>query len=140
MSHFTKLDKAQIRSEDAFIKGARELGFTGEVTKNTAITDYFGKKENVDVSIRVGERADLGIKKDVKTGRFDMVADWWGVRRNLDGAQRQDFGESESAIQDALLRKTTKHDIIATYRRQGFMARVKENPDNTIDISLTRGG
>lgn len=139
MSHFTKLDKAQVRDKKAFIKAAQELGFEGKVTENAEIKDFYGKRETVDVAIKVGS-ADLGLKKDVKTGRFDMVADFWGIRRNLSSEQREKFGGSESDIQDALLRKTAKHDIISNYRRQGFTARVKENADNSINITLTRGG
>ncbi len=142
MSHFTKLDKAQVRDPEAFVKAVKDLGFDGKIVENKQIEDYSGSKENVAVAVQGreygGRRYDIGIQKDEATGRYNMVADWWGVSGSLTSDQRENFGHSESSIQDAVLRKTAQHDIVSSYARQGFMAQVQENDDKSINIKLTR--
>lgn len=143
MSHFTKLDRANITNADAFAAACKELGLT-DVRKNVDVKDYYGHKETVDVAARApGARYDIAIKKNA-SGRFDMVADWWGVRTH-DRAKNPvldklgAFERGDASLQDALLRTTTKHTLIANYRRQGFVARVQEDAKHNITVTLTRG-
>ena len=68
-------------------------------------------------------------------GRFDMIGDWWGICHQL---PKQLAGAVQSDVQDALLLTTTKHAIIATYARQGFMSRVSEDKTHNITDVLSR--
>ena len=77
MSHFTKIDRANIIDTNAFIAACQELGLTG-VSQNVEIKDYYGKMMKVDVAIKVG-KYHLALKKN-ENGTYDMIADWWGVR------------------------------------------------------------
>ena len=124
MSHFTKLDRAQITSPEAFKKAAKELGFT-EIKENAEMRGFMGNRQKADVvASRPGCAYDVGI---VKAGsKYDLISDWWGVRQTIDNPE------------DAFVRLTTKHTIVDTYRRQGFMAQVKTDIHNNITVTLTR--
>ncbi len=143
MSHFTKLSQADVRSPDAFIAALKELGFTGEVKRDTKIKDAAGASKNVTVSIKTGDyvrgganrEAALGLEKNEK-GRYNIVADFWAVRKNLPASLG--YVRSDKDLHDAVLRATTRQDIVSNYRRQGFIARVTENADHSVNISLTR--
>ena len=138
MSHFTKLDKANIVSQDAFLAACEELGLY-EVIKNTTITDYYGNKTNVDVAVKVG-RYHIGLQKN-QAGTYDMIADWWGVRGNLpDGKLRTALGNqfSEEDIQDCMLRYTTKHTITQKYKKLGFRINVQEDENKSLIVNMTK--
>lgn len=116
------------------------MGLT-DVRKNVAVKDFYGKSETVDVAARApGAKYDVAIKKN-STGRFDMISDWWGVRgerARYAALEKMGALASDESLQDAILRTTTKHTLIANYRRQGFMARVKEDAQHNITVTLTR--
>ena len=48
MSHFTKLDKANIVDPDAFIKACKELGFD-QVARDAKTKDYYNNEITADV-------------------------------------------------------------------------------------------
>ena len=123
MSHFTKLAKANIVDANAYIAAAKELGFS-EIKRDAELRGYMGNTQKADVVASLtGCRYDVGI---VKNGsRFDLVADWWGVRGSLSNAENR------------FVQMTTKHTIIATYARQGFMARVANKGGNVV-VTLSR--
>lgn len=127
MSHFTKLEKANIVDPKAFIAAAKELGFT-EIKEKAKMRGYMGSTMQADVVVaQPTGRYDVGI---VKNGsKYDLIADWWGVGQ-LQGTRGA----------DAFLRLTTKHTLINQYRRQGFLARVSEDVSRNITLTLTRGG
>ncbi len=143
MSHFTKLSKADVRSPDAFLAACKELGFTGEIERDITITDAVGAKKQVAVAVKTGEYnfsghdrvSHLALEKNAK-GRYDIVADFWAVRKNLPSPLS--YVQDDKELHDAILRKTTQHDLVSNYRRQGFVARVTENEDRSISISLSR--
>jgi len=131
MSHFTKLERANIVNVDAFISANKELGLT-EIRKNVEITDYYGNKIKVDVAIKVG-KYDIALKKN-DAGSYDMVADWWGLRTS-DLPAKLKACRSETDLQDLILKYTTKHTIVAKYKAQGWRANIKEENDEfTIDL------
>lgn len=143
MSHFTRLSKADVRSPEAFLAACKELGFDGEVTRDATIKDAVGASKKVAVAVKTGEYAwsgrihesHLALEKNDK-GRYDIVADFWAVRKNL--SPKLSYVQTDKELHDAVLRTTTKHDLVANYRRQGFVARVTENADHSIKITLTR--
>lgn len=143
MSHFTKLSKADVRSPEAFIAAVKELGFTGAVERDTKIKDAVGASRNVAVAIQTGvydfagrsHTAHLALEKNEK-GRYDIVADFWAVRKNLPAGLS--YVQNDKELHDAVLRTTTRQDIVSHYRRQGFIARVTTNADQSINISLTK--
>lgn len=135
MSHFTKLSKAQISNVDAFIQACADLGFT-EVKRNCKIKDYVGKEIEVDVAVNCG-RYDIALQMNKETGKYDMVADWWGIRGVLQAGKNPDI-KTDSDLQDYLLRHTTKHTIVNKYRRQGFRAEITEDEKYNLNITLSR--
>ena len=143
MSHFTKLDQANITDKAAFIKACQELGLTDITTKSDRertsprIRGYHGNTQAVDVAVRLEGLYDVGLVQGEK-GRWDMVADWtmMSVPKGIVGAVG---GTSGRDLSNALLRLTTKHTLVATYRRQGFVARVVEDAEKNIQLTLTRG-
>ena len=137
MSHFTKLDKAQITDAEAFVKACADLGFT-DVKRNCKIKDFYGKQITVDVAVKTGPRYEVALQKG-DNGKYDMVADWWGIRGEMDKERLKAHGiRNDSELQDALLRHTTKHTIITRYGRQGFRATVTEDAENNLNVSLVR--
>lgn len=135
MSHFTKLDRAQIVNADAFIKACADLGFT-DVRRDVKIKDYYGKEITVDVAVKAG-RYDIALQKN-ESGKYDMVADWWGVRGAATDLMRKAKINGDTDLQDYLLRHSTKHTIVDKYRRQGFRADVTEDEKQNLNVTLTR--
>lgn len=137
MSHFTRLAKANIVSKESFIAACKELGLN-EISTNTEITDWSGKREKVDVAAKVDGRYSVGLQK--AGSKFDMLCDW-SMAQVPEGTAKKIGGTGYARgedLRDALLRATTKHTIVAQYRRQGFLAHVTENADRSINIKLTR--
>lgn len=143
MSHFTKLDKANVTSPEAFVKALAELGFNAKPEYNVDIHDAAGQAMCCDVAVRThtydwsGRRVNhIGIQKR-KDGRYDLMSDWWSITSK--GGLPAGFAEKHGMnVTDAVLRVTTKHAIVDTYRKQGFVAQVKTNADRSISVTLTR--
>ena len=121
MSHFTKLETANIVSKEHFIAACRELGYK-DIKEGGAIRGWNGRTEAMDVAVTVpNSQYDFGIKRSADGKKFDLIA--------------EDF--LDRAILGKVVQMTTKHTIIAQYRRQGFTARVTEKAGN-LHVSLTR--
>lgn len=135
MSHFTKLDRAQIVDAEAFIKACADLGLT-DVHRDVQIKDFYGKTMKADVAVKTG-RYDLALVKN-ESGKYDMVADWWGVRGERSQQMKDAKIISDNDLQDYLLRHSTKHTIISRYRRQGFRAEIREDENQNMTVKLTR--
>lgn len=134
MSHFTKIDRANIVDAEAFIAACEELGYTN-VKRNAQIKDYYGKEMRVDVAINCG-RYDIALVKNAD-GNYDMVADWWGVRGS--GLPDRLKGcSTDEDLQNTILRHTTKHTIVSRYKRQGFRAMISEDEEQNLHVELTR--
>ena len=113
------------------------MGFS-EVVKNAKIKDYYGKEINVDVACRLpGAKYEIALQKN-ENKKYDMVCDWWGIRRSLPDACKNQGINNDSDLQDAILRHTTKHTIIRKYKRDGFRAEVTEDENHNIRLKLTR--
>lgn len=135
MSHFTKLDKAQIGNVDAFIKACAQLGFD-QVSRGAKIKDYYGKQIDADIAVKCG-KYDLALVKN-ESGKYDMIADWWGVRGVMGNEAPKHKINNDTDLQNYLLRHTTKHTIMDTYRRQGFRADVTEDANQNLNLKLSR--
>jgi hypothetical protein len=119
MSHFTKVAQVVIKSKEAFIKAAKELGF--EVVKGQ-MRGYRGATKDADVVVRKsGCEYDIGLQKN-SDGTFEMEADWYGL----------------GGVQDQLSQLTTKHTIKQTFTSQGFMVQEVKQDDGTIKLRMTR--
>ena len=139
VSHFTKLDKANIVSPEAFKLACKELGFD-HIVNEGEVESYDGSKvKAVAVAKKAASsRYGVGLVKNA-TGKYDMLSDWWGVRCYDKPSRLTELGcMSDSDIQNAILRTTTKHTILLNYRRQGFMASVKEDQQHNITVTLQR--
>ena len=134
MSHFTKIDRANIIDVTAFIAACKELGFN-DVKQNTTIKDFYGQSMNVDVAVKVG-KYDIALKKN-SNGTYDMVADWWGIRgTGLSAKFKGCFTDAE--VQDMILKHTTKNTIINKYKKLGFRASVVEDAEQNLQVELVR--
>jgi len=134
MSHFTKIDKANIVDVKAFASACEELGFTG-IKFDVEITDYFGSKITVCVAVPIG-RYDIALQKN-SNDTYDMVADWWGVMREKLPSQIKNC-RTEEDIQNLILKHTTKNTIVNNYRRQGYRASVREDEEENLHVELSR--
>lgn len=125
MSHFTKVEGAQIVSKDSFIEAVKELGFK-DIKENAPIRGWDGNKEVCDVAVRVPDcKYDFGIKRSADGKRFDLIAESF-MRHEKPG------------LLGKVVQTTTKRYIVAQYRRQGFAARVSDGTDGKIVVTLTR--
>ena len=135
MSHFVRTDKANITNKDSFIAACKELGLT-EITKDTEIKDWAGKREKVDVAAKIDNLYSVGLQKN--GSKWDMLCDWSmcypseAVSAKVGGSGRG------NDLMNALIRTTTKHTIVNTYRRQGFAARVSVDAKMNIHVTLSR--
>lgn len=120
MSHFTKVSTANIVSKESFIAACKELGYT-EIKENASIRGWAGQGLKCDVAVTVpNSKYDFGIQKN--GSKFDLIA--------------EDFLSRD--ILGRVIQMTTKHTIVAQYRRQGFVARVTQKADQSLHITLTR--
>ena len=92
------------------------------------------KHDNI---IRTGHVA-TEIANAADKGKYDMIADWWGVRGEKTAAMREHGITNDADLQDFLLRHSTKHTIVDRYKRQGFRATVTEDQEKNLNVELTR--
>lgn len=135
MSHFTKIEQANIIDTEAFVSACKELGLV-QVRRNVEITDFYDQKILVDVAITVG-KYDIALKKNA-SGTYDMVADWWAIRRERDLSDKLKKCRTDEDLQNMLLKHTTKHTIVSRYRRQGYRATVREDEEENLHVELVR--
>ena len=140
MSHFTTNSKCNIVDTKAFEDAVRELGFA-KVTRNTMLKGYMGNTMKVDIAVACGSYG-IGLIKNAE-GKYDMVADWWGLRHP--GMLPPQFikalkgeGLTDAAIQDCVLRYTTKHTIVNKYKKMGFNCATTEDKAGNIQVTMTK--
>lgn len=136
MSHFTKLDKANITNKDAFIAACKELGLT-DIETNAKITAWDRSSQTVDVAVRAKTGYDIGLKKG-EGKRWDLISDW-SMMHLPETLKKQvgGYGRGQD-LANRLVQLTTKHTVIADFRRQGFVARVTEDEKRNLHVTLTR--
>lgn len=83
MSHFSKI-KTQLTDIEMVKKALEDLGFSYTHNPDLHILGYANKQQQVDLSIRVGDGYEVGLKKNPVTEAYDIVADWYGVKMNPD--------------------------------------------------------
>jgi hypothetical protein len=139
MSHFVTNSKANIVDKKAFIAACKELGLTS-VQENVNIKDYYGKVMKVDVAVACG-KYHIGLLKNA-TGKFDMVADWWGIRCSDLPKEFKEVCKSQNMtdqdIQDCVLRYTTKNTIVNKYRLQGYACKVVDDKTGQLQVTMTK--
>lgn len=120
MSHFTKVEQANIVSKEAFVKAAEEMGY--KIKADGMIRGWNGRTTKMDVGVSCPEQEyDFGIKKNAK-GTFDLIAESFFPRKILNRASQL----------------TTKHTIISDYHKKGFLAKVSEDAQQNLVVTLTR--
>ena len=123
MSHFTKVDTVEIKDIKSFVKAAAELGF--EKIESKTMNGYQGNKMKAEVVVRKkGCQYDIGLVKQ-KSGKLDLIADWWGVNQTLRDAANK------------ISQLTTKHTIKSKYAKLGFLAKTTVK-DGRVILRLTR--
>lgn len=138
MSHFTTNSRANIVDKAAFIAAMRELGFT-DIKENATLKGYNGNTMRVDVAAHIGDYG-IGIVKN-KEGKYDMVADWWGIRTN---ARPKEFDKAlgrniiDEDVQDCVLRYTTKHTIVSKYKKLGYSCQSVADEKGNIQVTMSK--
>ncbi len=79
MSHFSKLE-TQFKDLTLVQKAVNDLNCTCQIGENMALYGYSQNKKQVDALIRFASGYDIGLKKNIKTESYDIVADWYGVK------------------------------------------------------------
>lgn len=153
MSHFTKLDKANVTDVEAFLQACAAMGMT-RVLRNVEMQAWAvgDKPVRVDVCAHFpGNKYGIGLIKNAR-GTYDMVSDWSLTGSYLAPELRGSFppgfpgtdgpGNSGHAACEAfrgrILRDVTSNAIVRRYSKQGFRAMVTEDEDHNLNVVLVR--
>ncbi len=83
MSHISKLKTEWVDAE-ILVRALQDLGYSVE-QGDLSITSLRGEKTDVEIKVRPPLSAEIGFRRH--KGKFEMVADWFGVlgvkRQNL---------------------------------------------------------
>lgn len=154
MSHFTKLDKAQVRDVKAFLAVCLDMGMT-EVQHNCEMRAWDREDAPVQVDVFAklpGCQYGIGLIKNA-TGSYDMISDWSLTGASLPTAIKKkipkyqqfpgkdlpgDAGEACDSLRGIVLRDVTRQTIVNTYTRQGFRATFAEDEKGNVNVRLRR--
>jgi hypothetical protein len=125
MSHFSKI-KTHITDKDLLIQSIRDLGYTVNTDK-TSIKGFRGEETPADLCISVpGEKYEIGFL--CKEGRYDIIADWWGLGRL-----------EKKTFHNQLAQKYAYLAAKQSLSQQGFIiAREETAPNGEIKLILRR--
>jgi len=84
MSHFTRL-RTKMTTRRTIERALTDLKYEYE-TGDVSIRGYMGQRTRAEIKVFTGHRGyDIGFSRS--NGHFDVVADWWGIRK----VKRQKF-------------------------------------------------
>ncbi len=105
MSHFSRL-KTQIVEKEFLLQALQDMGYTVEEGE-LEVQGFGGKATPVSVRASKPNSYDIGFRQ--KAGRYEIVADWWGVA----GTNQKDF-------RDQLAQRYAYRVTLAKLEAQGF--------------------
>lgn len=144
MSHVTTVTGVSIIDKAAFIEAMRELGFTN-IKENSLIKIYDGRHIQGEVSCTVsdpsrGKEYSLGLVKG-PDGKYQLVGDFmcvgWVLPQKFRDALKGK-GITDKAIQDMVMRGTTKHTLQRIAAKKGMRTRVVEGEDGTLRMTVSQ--
>ena len=134
MSHFTTI-KTKIQDKECLIEALRKVttGFS-QIVENIPIKGYQGRRRQGDVVVKTGKAFDVGFIKG-KDGSYQMVADWWGIRR--DGVLKGNHQEFLNDVQ----KEYTVSKVIKTVSKRGFRVQSQRvTPTGEIKLLVVKRG
>lgn len=129
MSHFTTV-KTKIKSLVHLIAALEDLGLEytqAEEGQLVRVRGYRGNEEMSEVSIRINEKYDIGVRKTA-TGEYELVADWSELEEMID---------TESFV-DKLTQRYAYHTVMEQIKSQGFsLDQTETEADGSIRIRVS---
>jgi hypothetical protein len=119
MSHISKI-RTQMVEKECLLKALEDLDYKYEVGKFT-LSGMAGEKAQVEIKVAISFSNDIGFR--LNNGVYEIVADWWGVRK-----------KKEEFIQQ-LLQRYAYHAARLKLESQGFSL-VSEEADEKGQIRL----
>ncbi len=83
MSHFS-LIKTKLKDIKIIQKAVADLGYSCSAGPDLEIRDYNDNLQTVDIAIKIGTGYEIGLKRNIKTESYDIVADWYGIKTTAD--------------------------------------------------------
>lgn len=124
MSHFSRI-QTQFKETKYLLQALKDLGFTYDEGDQQVI-GFGGQKTPVDIRVPLKLSYDIGFRKS--GGKYEIVADWFGVR----GINQKDFTQK-------LMQRYAYHATRDKMQQQGFdMVEEKVEDTGQIRIVLRR--
>lgn len=124
MSHFSRI-QTQIKETKYLLQALKDLGFSYEEGEQQ-INGFGGRKTPVDIRVPLKFSYDIGFRKS--GGKYEIVADWYGVR----GVNQKEFTQK-------LMQRYAYHATRDKMQQQGFdMVEEKVEETGQIRIVLRR--
>jgi hypothetical protein len=124
MSHFSRI-QTQFKETKYLLQALKDLGFSYE-EGNQQVVGFGGQKTPVDIRVPLKLSYDIGFRRS--GGKYEIVADWFGVR----GINQQDFTQK-------LMQRYAYHATRDKMQQQGFdMVEEKVEETGQIRIVLRR--
>lgn len=111
MSHFTTV-QTKIFDLGALEDALKHLKFN--VAYNALVHGWAGSRRKADL-VAKSERSPyhIGFIHNKKTGTYDMVADWWGIKSTT--------GQSEQLLVSQIKQHYAYHKVLKEVQEQGFL-------------------
>jgi hypothetical protein len=134
VSHFTTI-KTKIKDKECLIEALRKINTgSSQIEENASIKGYRGRRRNGDVVVKTGRSFDVGFIKE-SDGSYQMVADWWGVRR--DGMLKGNHLDFLNDVQ----KEYTVSKVIKTVTKRGFRVQSQRvTPTGEIKLLVAKRG
>jgi hypothetical protein len=134
VSHFTTI-KTKINDKECLIEALRKIDTgSSQIEENAPIKGYRGQRRNGDVVVKTGRSFDVGFIKE-SDGSYQMVADWWGVRR--DGMLKGNHLDFLNDVQ----KEYTVSKVIKTVAKRGFRVQSQRvTPTGEIKLLVVKRG
>ncbi len=129
MSHFSQI-KTKLRNLSSLQLALDDAGISWQLGPKT-VRGYQGKTETAEVVIEQGNGYDLGFKRSLETGDYELVADlqYWQQPLSVDGFLNQ------------VTQRYAYHTVLNESSNQGFqVAEQVDNQDGSIRLVLQRWG
>lgn len=120
MSHFSRI-QTQFKETKYLLQALKDLGFTYDEGDQQVI-GFGGQKTPVDIRVPLKLSYDIGFRKS--GGKYEIVADWFGVR----GINQKDFTQK-------LMQRYAYHATRDKMQQQGFDI-VEEKVEDTGQIRI----
>ena len=120
MSHFTTL-RTELRNLEALAATLSRLGYRSQ--PNGTVTDYYGQKRQVDLTVEIPGQRAVGFARSEETSALELVGDWWNAQL------------SQQEFLDTIKHNYAREQVLASLEIQGVdlsTVRQIEEEDGTV--------